>query len=263
MARYDRTIPPGGEGRISLELRTKGYQGNVHKTARVTTNDPIHSQITIGMKGKIWVPIEMNPRYAGLMGIVGDSIEAVVLLRAQKKDPLKLTVTSVSIPEKITVELVEVEKDQSYQVKIKNKVDEQAVYNGQVQLSTNYSEKPQVSIRVNGNIRPVLEVRPTVINLGKMSQERIAQLAKGAASFRRPATIVLNRGKDLEIKKLELEKLLFTATFKTVQPGRMVQVVVEPDFEKLAKGKNEDRLRIYTNQQGHEVLEIPLILEIL
>lgn len=263
MVRYDRTIPPGGEGKISVEVRTEGYQGNVHKAARVTTNDPENSQVTISMKGKIWVPIQVSPGYANLVGIVGDAVETVVSLQAQKKDPLKLAVKSVSVPEKITVELVQVEKDQSYQVKIKNKIDEQTVYSGQVQLSTNYPEKPEILIRVNGNIRSVLEVRPNAINLGKMSQERIGQLTKGAGSFKRPATIILNRGNDLEIRKLELEKSLFTATIKNLHPGRIFHIVVEPDFEKLVKGKNEDRLRIYTNQRGNEIVEIPLTLEIL
>lgn len=264
MARYDRTIPPGGEGKISLEVKTKGYQGNVHKAARVTTNDPEHPQITIAMKGKIWVPIQINPRYANLVGVVGDTIETVVNLRAEKKDPLKIAVMSVSVPDKIDVEVVEVEKDRNYQVKIKNKVDGQTTYKGEVKLSTNYPKKPEISIRVVGNIRPALEVRPKAINMGQMSQERIDELTKkGAIPFRRPATIVLNKGNDLQVKKLELEKSLFTATFKDLHPGKMVHIIVEPDFEKLKKGKNEDRLRIYTNQQGNEVVEIPLTLEIL
>lgn len=263
MARYDRTIPPGGEGKISLEVKTKGYQGDVHKTARVTTNDPEHSQIIIGIKGKIWAPIQMTPRYASLKGVMGDPIETVVSLQGEKKDPLKIALVSVSVPEKIAVELIEIEKDRSYQVKIQNKVNEQGTYRGQVTLSTNYPEKPEILIRVNGNIRPVLEVRPKAITFGQMSQERIDQLKKEAKPFRRPAMIMLNKGNDLHIEKLEVGKSFFTASFKDLQAGRIVQVIVEPNFKNLKKGKNVDRLRVYTNQKSHEVLEIPLTLEIL
>lgn len=263
MARYDRTIPPGGEGKITLELKTKGYQGNMHKTARVSTNDPNRPQITIGIKGKIWVPIEMKPRYAHLKGVVGDALEAVVSLQSQKKDPLKIALVSVSIPEKITVELVVVEKDRSYQVKVRNKVEGQATYSGQIKLSTNYPERPEVLIRVNSTIQPLVQVRPKVMNLGRMSQEQIDRFNKDAKPFRRPATVILNRGNDLQIEKLKLDKSLFTVTLKKLQVGRMVQIIVEPNFEKLKKGKNEDRLRIYTNQKGHKVVEIPLTFEIL
>jgi hypothetical protein len=262
VARYDRTIPPGGEGKITLELKTKGYQGNVHKTARVTSNDPKRSQITIGIKGKIWVPISMTPRYGKLKGVLGDTIETLVTLRAEKEAPLEIALASVTISEKIAVELVEVEKGRSYQVKIKNKVDEQTNYNGQVKLSTNYPETPELSIRVTGNIRPVLEVRPKVVDLGKVSQERIHEFNKAVTPFRRSVTIILNKGNNLQIEKLESEKSLFTAAVKTLRAGMMVQILIEPNFKKLKKGKNEDRLRVYTNQKGREVLEIPLQFEI-
>jgi hypothetical protein len=245
-----------------LEIKTKGFQGNVHKTARVSTSDPKRPQITIGLKGKIWTAIQMKPRYAHLKGVLGDPMETVVSLQADKEEPLEIAVVSVSIPEKITVELIEVEKGRSYQVKIKNKVDQQTTYNGLVKLSTNYPEKPELLIRVTGNVRPLLEVRPKVMNLGRMSQSRVDQLGKDAKPFRRPATVILNKGDNLQIEKLELEKSLFTVISKKLRVGRMVQILVEPNFEKLQKGKNEDLLRVYTNQKGHDVVEIPLTFEI-
>jgi hypothetical protein len=262
VARYDRTIPPGGEGKITLELKTKGYQGNVHKTARVTSNDPKRSQITIGIKGKIWVPISMNPGYARLNGILGDSVETIVMLQAEKEDPLKVALASVTIPEKIDVELVEVEKGRSYQVKIKNKIDAQTTYNGQVKLTTNYPEKSELLIRVAGNIQPVLEARPKVMNLGSMSQERIDQFRKDGKHYQRPATIILHKGNDLKIEKLELEKALFKAAPKVLKNGKMIQILIEPDFERLKAGKNEDRLIVHHNQKGHKALVVPVQFEI-
>jgi hypothetical protein len=205
----------------------------------------------------------MTPRYGKLKGVLGDTIETLVTLRAEKEAPLEIALASVTISEKIAVELVEVEKGRSYQVKIKNKVDEQTNYNGQVKLSTNYPETPELSIRVTGNIRPVLEVRPKVVDLGKVSQERIHEFNKAVTPFRRSVTIILNKGNNLQIEKLESEKSLFTAAVKTLRAGMMVQILIEPNFKKLKKGKNEDRLRVYTNQKGREVLEIPLQFEII
>ena len=263
MARFDRTIPPGGEGKITLNIKTKGYQGNVHKTARVTSNDPKRSQITIGLKGMIWVPVSVKPRYARLRGILGDRLETVVTLQAEKEEPLELKLASVTIPDKIDAELVEVEKGRSYQIKVRNKVAGQATYNGHIKLTTNYPEKPELLVRVNGNIRPLVEVRPKVMNLGRMSQEQIDRFKKTDRPFRRPATVILNKGTDLEVEKVETVSALFSVTSKKLQVGRMVQIIVEPNFEKLKKGKNQDRLKIYTNQKGHEILEVPLTFEIL
>ena len=75
--------------------------------------------------------------------------------------------------------------------------------------------------------------------------------------------VVLNKGNDLKVSKVELEKSLFKAELKPIQQGRMVQILVEPILEKLQKGLNEDRLKIYTNQKGYEVLEVTVSFEIL
>ncbi len=122
MARFDRTIPPGGEGKITLEVRTKGFQGKMHKKARVFSNAPKHPQVTIVLKGKVWVPIHVNPRYVRLRGTEDEEIEGVVRLRGEKKEPLIAKIASISIPDKVEVKLEETQKGRTYQLKIKNKV---------------------------------------------------------------------------------------------------------------------------------------------
>ncbi len=47
MVRYDRTIPPGGVGQVTLQVNTTGYQGKITKSAQVTTNDPRQRQSKI------------------------------------------------------------------------------------------------------------------------------------------------------------------------------------------------------------------------
>jgi len=262
VARYDRTIPPGGEGKITLKVKTKAYQGNVHKTARVSTNDPKHAQMTIGLKGKVWVPIRVSPQVVHLRGVEGEPIDRLVALEAQKKDPLEVKVASVSIPDKIDVVVKEVEKGRKFQVKVKNKVDTAAMYNGSVKLSTSYPEKPEMTIRVSANIRPVLEVRPKVLNFGRMTRKRLDQLRKGGFGVR-PVTVVLNRGEGLHIDKVEVEKSLFKATTKDIRPGRVAQVLVEPVFENLKQGKNQDHLKIYTNQKSRPVVDVNVTFDIL
>jgi hypothetical protein len=261
VARFDRTIPPGGEGKITLEVKTKGFQGNVKKTARVFSNDPKNPQVTIAMKGNVWTPIQMKPRSVRLNGSLGDKIERVVHLEGKKKDPLILKLTSVSIPDKVEVQLKEVEKGRNYQLTVKNIVKEQARYRGQIKLTTNYPEKSEIVIQVSGYVRAPVEARPKVLNFGRMSKERVQQLSKGGRAMRRPVTVVSSKG-NLKIEKVELEKSLFKVVTKERQPGRVFQLMVEPILEKLKKGKNTDRLRIYTNHKDIKVLEVPIRFEI-
>ena len=130
MARFDRTIPPGGEGKITLEVRTKRYQGKLHKKARVHSNDPKQPQVLIGLKGDVWVPINVNPRYVRLRGTEDEEVQSVVYLQGKKKEPLIAKLASVSIPDRVEVKLQETEKGRTYQLKVKNKVKGEARYRG-------------------------------------------------------------------------------------------------------------------------------------
>ena len=243
-------------------MRTKGFQGKLQKTARVLTNDPKNAQVIIGLKGEVWAPISLNPRHARLTGTVGDKIEEVVHLRGEKKEPLTVQLASVSIPDKVEVQLKETEKGRSYELKIKNKVQTQGTYIGQVKLTTNYQEKSEMVIRISGNIRPPLEVRPQALSFGRMSESRVEQLKKTGRSMTRSITVLLNKGNDLKIEKVESDNSLFKAVTKEVKPGRMVQLSVEPILEKLKKGPNADRLKIHTNQKKAELLVVPISVEI-
>ena len=101
------------------------------------------------------------------------------------------------------------------------------------------------------------------MSFGRISEERLQQLKTNNRFLKRLITVVLNKGNDLEIAKVELEGSLFSAVPNAVRQGRMVQILVEPILDKLQKGLNEDHLRIYTNQKDREVLEVALSLEIL
>ena len=51
MAHFDRAIPPGGEGKITLTVDLRGYNGPVRKDATVTSNDPEKSSLKLTVMG--------------------------------------------------------------------------------------------------------------------------------------------------------------------------------------------------------------------
>lgn len=263
MARFDRTIPPGGEGRITLELKTADYQGKIAKSAKVFSNDPKKSTLTIGLKGNIWPPVLVTPRHAQLNGIVGDTVETVVYLERQKQEPLMVRIGSISIPDKVEADLKEVEKGQSYELNIRNKVQGEARYLGKIQLATDYPERPEIQIKIYGNIRPPLEVRPKTLNFGGLSSHRLQMLKEKEIALRRPVLVILNKGEGLEINKAKLETSLFrVSSIRPLQSGRVVQLQIEAVLGELKKGLNVDHLKIYTNQMDEQVLEVPVQIQI-
>ena len=53
MAQYDRAIPPGGEGKVTLTINLTGLQGPVWKTATLISNDPEKPTVYLNLHGKV------------------------------------------------------------------------------------------------------------------------------------------------------------------------------------------------------------------
>ena len=51
MASFDKAIPPGGEGTITLKLNSKACSGETKKSILVTCNDPQKPYFILILKG--------------------------------------------------------------------------------------------------------------------------------------------------------------------------------------------------------------------
>ena len=61
MTRFDRVIPPGGEGKVTLNVDLKGYQGKVWKDATIISNDLRQPSFQIMLQGQVRPHIELRP----------------------------------------------------------------------------------------------------------------------------------------------------------------------------------------------------------
>ena len=52
MVRFDKTIPPGGEGKIVISVGAKSCSRGAMKQNLVITNDPMNSAFTLTVTGK-------------------------------------------------------------------------------------------------------------------------------------------------------------------------------------------------------------------
>ncbi len=92
MVRYDRTIPPGGVGQVTLQVNTTGYQGKITKSAQVTTNDPRQrkSKIYLVINVRTYIIVEPGTKIL-LRGTVGEDIRRWYSIRATDDQPLEIT----------------------------------------------------------------------------------------------------------------------------------------------------------------------------
>jgi hypothetical protein len=159
VAHFDKAVPPGGEGKIKLTVRTEGYQGAVHKSAMVYTNDPVKKTIRLSLKGFVKVPILVSPRGVRLYGEEGQILTRIVEVRAELDKPLTLTPGHFNLTEKLTYSIEEMEKGKRFQIRFATIPGPPQSYSGFLRLKTNYPEKPEMTIQIKVRIQKRAEVQ--------------------------------------------------------------------------------------------------------
>ena len=106
--------------------------------------------VSLEVKAFVKVPICLSPRYIYLQGDKDKRVTRVVEIRAGLDKPLTLTPTKFNLEGKLTYRLEEIEKGRIYQIRFTSVPGPPQTYRGFLVLNTNYSEKPEIKIRIRG-----------------------------------------------------------------------------------------------------------------
>jgi hypothetical protein len=150
VASFDRAIPPGGVGKITLTVRTKGYKGAHDWGTKVITNDPRMNEVLLSVKAFVQVPIHVKPSYVHLYGKEDESVTRTVEIEAGLDKPLTLKPGQFDLAGKVTYTIEEADKGRRFKVFFTSIKGVAGSYRGFLNLETNYEEKPIVTIRING-----------------------------------------------------------------------------------------------------------------
>jgi len=153
VARFDRAIPPGGEGRITLKINTKGYRGEINKRAKVYTNDPKNRIVTLTIKALVMVTIRVSPVSVYFKGHEGQEITKTVQISAKEEKPLKLEPSHFNLSEKMTYRIEEIEAGRLFKVYFTNIPGPAITFRGVLKLKTNYPDKPEISISIRAKFQ--------------------------------------------------------------------------------------------------------------
>lgn len=134
-------------------MDTKGYRGKIRKSAKVYTNDSRDKFQYISIEAFIKSSISVSPESVHLEGAAGQALQSTVEIRAERKEPLRLEVSHFDLNEKVAYTIEEVQKGRVYEVHFTNLSKAKETYLGFLNLRTNYSEKPEISIRIRGKFR--------------------------------------------------------------------------------------------------------------
>jgi hypothetical protein len=150
---YDRTIPPGGEGKIELKVNTKGLSGRIKKEARIYSNDPKNRIVTVMIRADVRLSVQVSPQKVKLIGYEGTVITESVIISANTEKSLEIEPMQLNMPERITYETEVIEPGRIFKVNFKYTPLEGDNLNGALIIKTNYPERPSISIPVNARFQ--------------------------------------------------------------------------------------------------------------
>lgn len=149
MVQYDRTIPPGGEGKIELKVDTRNLSGTVKKEAVIYSNDPKNSVMTVMLRANVRQSVQVSPQRIKMIYYEGTVTTGSVIISANMEKPLEIEPTRSNLSERITYEIEVIEPGKIFKVNFNYSPLEGDNLNGELIIKTNYPEKPIISIPVN------------------------------------------------------------------------------------------------------------------
>jgi hypothetical protein len=262
VVRYDRTIPPGGVGQITLQVNTTGYRGKITKSAQVTTNDPAQrkSKIYLAMNVRSYIVVEPGTKIL-LRGTVGEDIRRVIRIRPVDDQPLEITKIQSNLGSAIAYKLNRKDESNQYELEVVSKATERKTASGFITLHTNHPQKKVVKLSVHIRIRPELEAWPNTITFQQGSQS-----GSTSKENKRVLTILNTRGKNFRIVELNYNKAYFQVRSlgqddKAAQRQKLEVVAL---MDKLPGGRVQfqDTLNIKTDSPQAGELRIPLTIRL-
>jgi hypothetical protein len=150
VASYDRSILPGGEGKITLRINTAGFEGRIRKAARVYTNDPKFPRETLVLDALVKTPIMLSQRFVFFQGTTQEIITRSIDIKGELDKPLKLEPVDYTLDKKVKFNIEEVTKGKHFRVTFTSIPNVGNYYQGLLKLRTSYPEKPELVIHVRG-----------------------------------------------------------------------------------------------------------------
>ncbi|MBF0228211.1 MAG: hypothetical protein HQK63_01240 [Desulfamplus sp.] len=151
-------MPPGGEGKISIKVNTKGYGGRkLMKTITVITNDSKTPESNISVSGNVEKFADITPSVVRFNGKIGEELKTVVKVVPESKFPfLVLKVRSQEEKAKnIKYELKEdkaASGNKEYSITVENLKKDAGFYYDVLILETDSKIQPEIKINVMGRI---------------------------------------------------------------------------------------------------------------
>lgn len=154
MARYDRAIPPGGTGNVTLKIDSSSVRGEFEKKAIVWSNDPDRMSVALYLKGEVKAHISLEPGgYISLTGVKGEAPPGHVEIINNHESPVKIIGVDNDLPDRVRWRIEEITPGFAYRLEVKDISTKGGDYTAHLTIRTDNSEKPELTLIVRGEIK--------------------------------------------------------------------------------------------------------------
>lgn len=259
MAKFDKVIPPGQEGRITLVVQGNKVHGAFSKSATVHSNDPESPRITLTLAGTEKSYVEVTPpNRLYLQGQYGEEVAKTVVLRSNEEGlDFKVTGVSSNIDDKITYRY-EQGTDGEYTVHIyKNPRLPTVNTFGTLFVHTNSEHVPEKEVQIQVVTKGSITAQPSVVNFGRV---RFGSGSGDGQKLTRSFTVLKMRG-EFGIEKIEVDNDNYTWNVEEAVPGQRYKINVTfkaPD--RTTPRQNEfGEMTVYTTDPKEPMVRVRLI----
>jgi hypothetical protein len=206
---FDKIVPPGGTGKVSLKVDTARLKGPISKTATVTTNDPEQPNVRLVVNANVQTFVDVLPRDSVFFRQYrGEAKKEEVQIKSNEPGTFKIKDVQVS-GEGIKYELTP-SAEGTNEYKLAVWVDKSVPIgnvDGSVKLLTSSAREPEVSIAVRGTILGQINLNPSTLyfRVDTAAKEVVATSSNLNVRERGElaAPVVAKVGKDERLKVIE------------------------------------------------------------
>ena len=249
---WDRRVEPGASGKIPIAFRSTGFSGPVTKGVTVTCNDPKQGVVTLTLRGKVSVPLQVNPPSAMFQfdPDAATSETKVIKIIGNLAQPLTLSEPHWS-NRAFRVELKPVKPGKEYDLLVSTvpPLGSNSI-SAPITLTTSYSNSPSLSVQAYAMPTQPLLISPSILYLPAGSM---------IATNRLSVLIRANTTNNLVVSDATLDLPDTTVDLREIQPGRAYTVtVVLPPGTEIPAGKRP-QLSVKSNHPRFPLIQVPIM----
>jgi hypothetical protein len=251
VAKFDRVIAPGGQGKIAAVLDTTGMSGRVRKPLNVITNDPEKPSLPLMLAATVVEPVDIDRASLRLLQLSADVPTSVTIpVRVDPSEPTRITGVTCEQPYALAVvEPLPPMPSGARRYQVRVTVSPEAPLGRTtvaVLLATDSPTQPQVAVTLNCEKGIVVGARE--IYFGIVRETTPLPLVRNVMIYRKGAPFQITNATSRD-PLVEVEAVPNTGDgYRLVARYR----------GGAAEGLSKSTLRIETDDPLQPVLEIPL-----